>query len=159
MRLYELANDFLEVENLEGVDEQTQNEILNAIKIEIENKGDGIIKFIRNEEASLKVIDEEIKRLQALKKSKNNKIKNMKNYLKHCMNLMGMKKIEGNLGRISIRKNPASLNIVDESLIPEKFIGEEVIKTIDKAMIKDLLKDGEKISGCELTQSESVIIR
>lgn len=159
MKLYELANDFLEVENLEGVDAQTQNEILNAIKVEIENKGDGIIKFIRNEEASLKVIDEEIKRLQAIKKTKNNKIKNIKDYVHHCMTTMGSKKIEGNIGRISIRKNPVALNIIDESLIPEKFIGEEVIKTINKAMIKDLLKDGEKISGCELTQSESVIIR
>lgn len=159
MRLYELANDFLEVENLEGVDEQTQNEILNAIKIEIENKGDGIIKFIRNEEASLKVIDEEIKRLQALKKSKNNKIKNMKNYLKHCMNLMGMKKIEGNLGRISIRKNPVSLEIADESLIPAIFIKEEIIKTIDKNAIKYVIKEGGSVSGCTLTQSESITIK
>lgn len=159
MRLYELANDFLEVENLEGVDEQTQNEILNAIKIEIENKGDGIIKFIRNEEASLKVIDEEIKRLQALKKSKNNKIKNMKNYLKHCMNLMGMKKIEGNLGRISIRKNPASLEVLDGTIIPQEYMIKEVIINLDKARVKEMLKNGETVPGCALVQGESLIIK
>lgn len=159
MRLYELANDFLEVENLEGVDAQTQNEILNAIKVEIENKGDGIIKFIRNEEASLKVIDEEIKRLQALKKSKNTKIRNMKSYLMHCMRLMGMKKIEGNLGRISIRKNPASLEILDGTIIPQEYMIKEVIINLDKARVKEMLKNGETVPGCALVQGESLIIK
>lgn len=159
MKLYELANDFLEVENLEGVDAQTQNEILKAIKVEIENKGDGIIKFIRNEEASLKVIDEEIKRLQALKKSKNTKIRNMKGYLMHCMRLMGMKKIEGNLGRISIRKNPASLEILDGTIIPQEYMIKEVIINLDKARVKEMLKNGETVPGCALVQGESLIIK
>lgn len=159
MKLYELANDFLEVENLEGVDAQTQNEILNAIKVEIENKGDGIIKFIRNEEASLKVIDEEIKRLQALKKSKNTKIRNMKSYLMHCMRLMGMKKIEGNLGRISIRKNPASLEILDGTIIPQEYMIKEVIINLDKARVKEMLKNGETVPGCALVQCESITIK
>ena len=159
MKLYELANDFLEVENLEGVDAQTQNEILNAIKVEIENKGDGIIKFIRNEEASLKVIDEEIKRLQALKKSKNTKIRNMKSYLMHCMRLMGMKKIEGNLGRISIRKNPASLEILDGTIIPQEYMIKEVIINLDKARVKEMLKNGETVPGCALVQGESITIK
>lgn len=159
MKLYELANDLLVVENLEEVDETAKNEILNAIKAEIENKGDGIIKFIRNEESSIKVIDEEIKRLQALKKSKNNKIKNMKNYLMHCMQLMNVRKIEGNLGRISIRKNPVSLGILDESLIPEYFIQEEVVKNVNKTLIKDTLKDGKDVPGCTLIQNESITIK
>lgn len=159
MKLYELANDFLEVENLEGVDAQTQNEILNAIKVEIENKGDGIIKFIRNEEASLKVIDEEIKRLQALKKSKNTKIRNMKSYLMHCMRLMGMKKIEGNLGRISIRKNPASLEILDGTIIPQEYMIKEVIINLDKTRVKEMLKNGETVPGCTLVQNESITIK
>lgn len=159
MKLYELANDFLEVENLEGVDAQTQNEILNAIKVEIENKGDGIIKFIRNEEASLKVIDEEIKRLQALKKSKNTKIRNMKSYLMHCMRLMGMKKIEGNLGKISIRKNPASLEILDGTIIPQEYMIKEVIINLDKARVKEMLKNGETVPGCALVQGESITIK
>ena len=159
MRLYELANDFLEVESLTEVNEEVQKQILDAITLEIENKGDGIIKFIRNEESSIKVIDEEIKRLQALKKSKNNKIANMKNYLKNCMSLMNKRKIEGNLGRISIRKNPVALEILDETLIPQQFITEEVVKTINKSAIKDLLKEGKEINGCTLTQSESIIIK
>lgn len=159
MKLYELTRDFLGVENLEGVDAQTQNEILNAIKVEIENKGDGIIKFIRNEEASLKVIDEEIKRLQALKKSKNAKIRNMKSYLMHCMRLMGMKKIEGNLGRISIRKNPASLEILDGTIIPQEYMIKEVIINLDKARVKEMLKNGETVPGCALVQGESLIIK
>lgn len=159
MKLYELANDFLEVENLEGVDAATQIEIINAIKTEISNKGDGIIKFIRNEEASLKVIDEEIKRLQALKKSKNTKIRNMKSYLMHCMRLMGMKKIEGNLGRISIRKNPPSLEIVDGTIIPQEYMIKEVIINLDKNKVKEMLKNGETVPGCTLSQGESLIIK
>lgn len=159
MKLYELANDFLEVENLEGVDAATQIEIINAIKTEISNKGDGIIKFIRNEEASLKVIDEEIKRLQALKKSKNTKIRNMKSYLMHCMRLMGMKKIEGNLGRISIRKNPASLEILDGTIIPQEYMIKEVIINLDKTRVKEMLKNGETVPGCALVQGESITIK
>lgn len=159
MKLYELLNDCLEVENLDEVDEEQRKEILNFIKLEISNKGDNIIKFIRNEESSIKIIDEEIKRLQALKKARNNKIKNIKSYVQYCMESVGSKKIEGNLGKISIRKNPPALELVNEDLIPEKFIREETIKTINKAMIKDLLKDGQEIPGCKLTYGTSLTIK
>mgnify|MGYP003447794304 CR=1 FL=1 len=70
------------------------------------------------------------------------------------MEQLGNKKLDTNLGRISLRKKPASLNIIDEDLIPAEY--KEIIQTvkIDKVQIKKNLKD-KKIEGVELVEGEN----
>ena len=67
------------------------------------------------------------------------------------MEQLGNKKLDTNLGRISLRKKPSSLNIIDESLVPGEY--KEVIQTvkIDKAQIKKDLKN-RAIDGVELIE-------
>lgn len=159
-KLYELAADYMEIVELESEINDDQITIIKAaIQEEVQNKSGNIIKVVKSIEGDVKAIDEEIKRLNKLKKAKKNTIDSIKNYTKSQLELMGTKKLQTPFGNISIRNNPVSLVVVDESLIPDKFIGEEVVKTVNKAMIKDLLKDGEKIPGCELQQGTSLTIK
>ena len=67
------------------------------------------------------------------------------------MEQLGNKKLDTSLGRISLRKKPASLNIVNEELIPSEY--KELVQTvkIDKAQIKKDLKD-KVIEGVELVE-------
>ena len=82
-KLYELANDYMEIVNLEGQAPEEQLELIKSvIQEEVNNKSGNIIKLIKNIESDVKAIDEEIKRLNSIKKIKNNTINNIKEYTK-----------------------------------------------------------------------------
>lgn len=160
MKLYELAQDYMELVELEGqVDEEHLELIKQAVMEEIENKSGNIIKIIKSIESDVKSIDEEIKRLNALKKAKNNTINSIKEYTKQHLININAKKIQTPFGNITVRNNAPSLNIIDENLIPNEFKELKVEYTINKNDIKDLLKDGKKIAGCELKFGKSLIIK
>ena len=97
--------------------------------------------------------NEEIKRLQARKQSIDNSVKNMKLSLQNAMNEIGKTKFKTNLFSFNIQKNPISVNIVDENLIPDEF------KKIKIEFDKTAIKKAENVPGVELTQSESLRIR
>lgn len=159
-KLYELVDDYMEIVELEEEmnDEQIE-EIKKAIEYEINNKSGNIVKIVKSIESDIKAIDEEVKRLNKIKKAKKNTITNIKNYTKQQLELMGTKKVATPFGNISIRKNPVSLVINNENLIPEDYYEEEVVKNINKEVIKDLLKQGREIPGCELQQGTSLTIK
>lgn len=160
MKLYELVQDYMEIVELEGQMNDEQIATIKAvIEDEINNKSGNIIKVIKNIESDVKAIDEEVKRLNALKKHKKNTVDSIKGYMKAQLELMNTKKITTPFGNISIRKNPVSLVINDETLIPENYYEEEVVKNLNKEVIKDLLKQGKEIPGCELRQGTSLTIK
>lgn len=102
MKLYELRNEDKALEELflmstneetgeiEDVDtlELLQNELIEQIK----NKSAGVIKFVKNIDSDVSSIDEEIKRLQALKKIRSTMLDNFKKYVVKNMEYMNLKK-------------------------------------------------------------------
>ena len=104
--LYELTIDFKKLSEMEFDENSTEQveEIKEIIKGEIETKGTNIIAVIRNLETDIEGIKKEIERLNKLKKTKENKIKNLKNYTIECLNELELKKVETTLGNISVRK-------------------------------------------------------
>lgn len=156
MILYELSNDFKNIDEIED-NEEIKEIIINEIK----NKTSNIIRLIRNKETKVDMIDLEIKRLQAMKKVEENKIKSIKEYTKECMQIIDVKKIETNLGNITLRKSPVSLRIMNDENIPNQFI--EVIqetKIDKKAIIQHFKETGEMFEGIDyLTENKSLMIK
>ncbi|MGL4560865.1 MAG: siphovirus Gp157 family protein, partial [Brevinema sp.] len=72
-------------------------------------------------------------------------------YTIYCLEQMGNKKIDTNLGRLSLRKKPASLIVTDENQVPNIYKTVEQIIKIDKAQIKKDLKE-KNIDGVELVE-------
>src|SRR5699024_6847442 len=74
--LYNLKEDYKRVLELqaEGVDEEVIKDTLESIDDAIEDKADSYSYVIREKKGQNDTIDEEIKRLQALKRSHNNLI-------------------------------------------------------------------------------------
>lgn len=60
-------------------------------------------------------------------------------------------KLDGTGGRYLSTRKSTQLNIIDESEIPSLYQKFEI--TYDKAAIKDALKKGEVIQGCELKEN------
>lgn len=112
-------------------------------------------------------IDKEIKRLQALKTTKQNAVKSLKNRLFWLMKQAGLQSINGTLCKAYIRANAPSV-VVDEKILSswDNYVSEsinvpywvKVTVSIDKTALKDALKT-EEIDGVSLERTESVIIK
>lgn len=156
--LYNITNSFIElfdkIENEELSKEEIQ-ELGNSLALELQNKSTNVICYIRNIELSLEAIKTEIERLTLMKKSIENKSNKFKEYVKTNMDILELQKIETPLGIISIAKNPASVEIYDESLIEEKYKVSKVLTTIDKTIIKDDLKKGKNVQGARLVEDKT----
>ena len=148
--LYEMTTDLVNLMD-EEINENTKEEIIEAIKLQMEVKAENIIAVIRNYETRIETIKAEEKRLAEYRKSEEKSLERLKEYTTYCMEQLGNKKLDTSLGRISLRKKPASLNIVNEELIPSEY--KELVQTvkIDKAQIKKDLKD-KVIEGVELIE-------
>lgn len=168
MKLYEITNEMRVLDELflSCIDEETGEvkddgviDILEQeLKLQLQTKGAGIIKSFKNSEAMLNGVDEEIKRLQALKKSISNQINSRKEYIVRNMEMMGITKIETELGNLSLRKSK-SVNIYDESLIDKKFIEIETKEKISKTEIKKAIEAGENVQGANIVEKNSLNIK
>ena len=94
---------------------------LVAREDEFDIKAENVAQYIKNLNIESTALGDEIKKLQARKKSKDNKIKSMKEYLKNCMLQTGRDKIETSKVKLSIRNNAESVLIDDEKKFIEEY--------------------------------------
>lgn len=157
MNLYELSVAFQEVQNMD-LDPEVMQDTLDSIEDAIENKAENIAKLIRNLESDVAAYKEEEDRLKTKRQATENKVKWLKTYLEDNMKLTGKTKFKSGMFNFSIQKNPASVNITDEKIIPEEFLIPQLPK-IDKTSLKEILKRGIEVPGAELKQTEGLRIR
>ncbi|MCC3668642.1 siphovirus Gp157 family protein [Terrisporobacter mayombei] len=159
--LYELISDLKELQEIDFMEAKANQieEIKAIIEEQIKTKGTGIILIVRNLESDIEVIKAEIKRLQDLKKSKENKVENLKKYTKECLEEADIKKISTSLGNISLRKLPGSVEVLEEDSILKEYKKEVITITIDKKAILADLKEGIVINGVTLKTGTSLSIK
>lgn len=160
--LYELTAEYKEL--LEMAEEQnlTQADIkdtLEGMDYEFEDKADGYAKVLRSLDGKEEAISSEIKRLTEMKKVVANNKKAIKQNLENAMIETGKTKFKTTLFSFEIQKNPASVRIKDESLVPEEYRIKQPDK-IDKKLLIKALKEGAVFTeNIELVQTESLRIR
>lgn len=150
-KLYEITNSFMELNSNDELTDAEKQEIGSQLVQALQTKSNNIVGYYQEEKALLDGIDAEIKRLQDYKKSVSNRIDRYKTYVKDNMQVLGLNKIETELGTISIAKSPISVEIVDEDKIPAKY--KTIVQTIkvDKKAISDNFKStGELIEGVNI---------
>lgn len=151
LNLYTMTNDIVELMGVEEVGENEKAEMIEAIKDMIANKAEGIIAITRNFESRIDAIKSEEKRLAEYRKSEEKKLDRLKEYTLECLSNANIKKLDTNLGRISLAKKPASLEIIDESKVPNIYKTTKEVTSIDKAQIKKDLKEN-KVDGVALVE-------
>lgn len=159
LTLYKITNKFAELmdmaENGELTEEQ-YNALGEQLALELQQKGSGIIGYTQNEEAFIEAVDFQIKRLQDLKKARQNKLEKFKQYVKENMDRLGIIKMDTELGTLSISKNPMSVEIENEEEIPEEFKQQVITVKIDKTAIKNHFKaTGEIIPGTRIIDDKT----
>jgi len=158
--LYAIKDEYLKaLDELPELDLQDDviKDTLEGIRGTFEEKAISISAYIKNIEAEKKAIADTTKTLADRKKAIENKVERLKGYLKTNMEACDIKKIHDPLLDVMIRNNPPKVNIFDESIVPNDFV--RVVKEIDKALVKEALKDGIFVPGCTLVQEKSLIIK
>ena len=126
---------------------------------ELNEKLNNIVSFIRSLEGDVTIIKNEVDRLNARKKSTENKIASLKRYTEDCLKAINKDKIKTPLFTVSLQKNPPSLGILNEELIPDAYRKVETVVSYDKKGMIAELKAGAIIDGVELKESRSLRIR
>lgn len=156
--LYELTGIFKQINDMEGLDEETKADTLDSIDWtdQFEEKVENTVKVIKNKEADKKQLKEEIDRLTARCKSIENDITRLKTSLQGAFEITGHDKVKGLLFTVYLAKNQPSV-VVDEDQLPKKYF--VITKKPDKNAIKELLNAGKKVKGATLQESKSLRIK
>ena len=161
MKLYELTQNYLNLQELlenPEIPAEMIETALNEVGGQIEDKAENIAKLIKTLEADVSGFKAEEKRLADRRKSLENRVTGLKNYIDNSMKVTGKNKFKGQLFSFSIQKNPPSLNVEDEKLIPEEYWIEQA-PVLDKKTLLAALESGEEIPGVSIKQTESLRIR
>lgn len=101
-------------------------------------------------------IDEEIKRLQDLKKSYQSEIDRKKSWIQFCMESTWTDKMETALNKLSFRTSD-SVVVNDWIELSDEFV--RIKKEPDKTKIKEFLKEWWQIDWCWIITKKNLIIK
>lgn len=166
MHLYQLAGQHKALESL-SVDEtdeaalQAMYDTLDGLEGEITLKAKSVAGYVLGIEAMAQATLDASKRLVERSRRIQKRADAMRQYLHHHMEAVGMTKIESAEFTLSIRKNPPSVQIIDQDAIPQEFWVQPPAPppSLDKRGIASKLKLGTAVPGCELAQSTRLEIR
>ena len=160
MKLYEITGEILELlmmaEDSE-LDQKMIRDTMEGLDFEFEEKAEAYAKVVKTLEMDIAGLDEEIQRMTKRKATIKNNIDRLKRSLEGAMIATGKRKFKTPLFGFGIQKNPPSLNVLDETKIPEEFWIEQQPK-LDKKAALAYVKEN-KVDWAELSQTESLRIR
>lgn len=161
LRLYEISGEYrLLAEKLASMDldAQTVADTIEASGLTdaLQEKAQGVELVARAAEMYCPAIDAEIARLQALKAHRQKIAQGLRDYLKAQMEVAGIERIDCPLFRLSIKRNPPAVEIVDEGELAAEYWVTPPPKVqearIDKKLIAQVLKSGQPVNGAHLVQ-------
>lgn len=154
--LFELTAIAKNIYDIAEGDEELIEDSLSAIdwSEQFEDKADGYAMVIKGLQATVKARKDEIKRMQELNKSDENKLLKLKESLQTAMTVTDHRRFKTLLFNFRIQKNPERLTVDDEKLIPDYFF--DTVKVLDNAALRERLKAGDIILGARLESTESL---
>jgi len=160
MNLYEITREAQELAFLLEADELTpQLEAMLVInQDQLQAKAGNYAKVIANIQSDSDAIDQEIKRLKAMKDSKDRAITRLKDALREAMLVSTIDKIESPLFKLSLRRSESvEVDIVEA--LPSQFVNIKNVVTADKVAIKEAIKRGENITGARIIENFNLQIK
>jgi len=148
--LYEIEGDYLalisQIEHADGDITPEMSEALTLTEKNLKQKSEHYLEYIGSRDKLCERIDEEIKRLQAVKKRELNITNHLKDKLVSAVILFG----DINLGLKTITTRPSQSVDVDMDKLSKDFKVTKVTFQADKTKIKNALKNGKEVKGAKL---------
>lgn len=152
----------IDQKRVEGeIDKQAYTDTIDALQLELADKLDAIAWLIDDTEKDIAVYESEIQKLAEVKKERDKakaKVDRLKEYLGYIVANSGTAKIRTDKHVYSKRKSQ-TVELRDESLIPDNFWKETVSRKPAKAEIKKALKAGEKVPGAYLETNYKGVVK
>lgn len=162
MTLYELEQKQIRInELLEENGGELTPELEAELQIqdfEINEKFESYCKAIKSYEAAISGFKTEIERLKARKETAEKAITHMKDAMLNAISVFGLTKVHAGIFTIGTRKSQ-SLDVLDESLIPDMYKNKVTTIKVDKNAIKDAIKNGEDVEGVFLNDNTNIVIK
>lgn len=164
LALYEISAQYLaDLNKLNelDLDEQTFLDTLEGLSGELEQKSINVAMYIKNLEASADAIKQAEKSMADRRKAIEAKQDKIKKYLLENMLKTGITKIECPHFVLSVRKNPAAVDVLMQDQIPDEYfdIPDPLPPTLNKKRLAEDLKAGVVIEGARLVQGNSLQIK
>jgi hypothetical protein len=158
MNLYNIKSEYLAIAH--GLTEgELTPELEQALIITQENLQEKAINYgyvIKNFESEVDIIEEEIKRLNALKKARINAVEKLKTNISDAMQLFGILEVKAPTFKMNFRTSE-SVEIFEG--LDNEFITEKVSYQPDKIAIKNAIKEGRTVNGAALVTNFNLQIK
>jgi hypothetical protein len=164
--LYQVEEDLLALLDTvdmvpEGTDERLQ--ILDEIAEKTEAaiaKRDNLIRFLRRLDNHQAAVKREIDQLRSYQKHLESSQDRVERYVVGVIEQFveepkrGNKRLEGSIGVLSLRRNPARVEVTDVDALPAHLTVTRTIVDADKRAIKAAIEAGEDVPGADLAYGE-----
>lgn len=162
-KLYEIKNELNELllmADEQGLSLDDIKDTMDGIEFEFEEKADSTAKMIKTLIADADSVKAEKDRLAKRETALRNSVNNLKKYLETMMLEVKKKKFKTTLFSFNIQKNPKTVEVEVEELLPKKYLIKQPDKVNRKQLLDDL-KAGvlEENENMRLVQTESLRIR
>lgn len=156
LSLYAISEKFLELFNKDDLTEEEMQEQGNELAIMLQNKAENIVGYNFTLESNKTALKQEIERLTNMYNAIDKQQEKLKKYVKSTMEKLDLPEINTTIGKIKIKKNPVSVDILDENSIDDKYYSIKTTKTISKTKIKEDLEKGINVEGARLIQNTKI---
>ena len=131
--------------------------VLKINQNELQEKSFNYAYVVKSIDNDITAINDEIKRLQALKKRNESIISRMKEAVVDAMHIYGLEKITSPTLNLSIRRSEAVQ--VDDHFVDVNYMVEKITYTPDKTRLKEAIKKGIDIKGARIIENYSLQIK
>ena len=123
---------------------------------ELVSKSIAYLEVIEDRKSFINRLDDEIKRLQNMKKANTNLVDRLENSLLMAQQTYG--DYEVGFKKITTRKSE-SIEDLDVNSLPKEYKVIKIVETADKVKLKEAIKSGVKIEGVELKVNNNLRIK
>jgi len=149
MNLYNIKSEYINIAAL-LTDGELTPELEEALLINEQNFTEKAINYgyvIKTFESETDILENEIKRLNALKIARSKAIDKLKVTISNAMQLYGINEVKGPTFKMNFRKSE-SVEVSD--LLDQNYIVEKVSYQPDKIAIKNAIKEGKIVNGASI---------
>lgn len=164
LSLYAIATEYRSmVERLMDTQDDPQAivDTMEAERYPLEVKAQNVAYAIKNLEAKVEAMKKAEADMVARRKADEKRVDHLREYTKTCMEIANVSKIECPHFALTIKKNPAGVDVFEPGLIPIEFMRqpEPPPAAPDKAAIKAALQAGQDVPGAMLTSGTRLEIK
>lgn len=164
LTLFQIASEYRKITDVlmdTQSDDQAIADTLEAERWPLEVKAQNYGFLIRNLQANATAMKEAEENMARRRKAAENRAQYMLDRLKTGMEIAGVTKLDFPEFSISIKKNPASVDIFEPGLIPAEFMSTPLPPPLapDKTAIKKAIADGQDVPGAKLVQATRLEVK